>query len=135
LAHAGVTKIHVNCFWKTCRTICFSPEVKRPPRIGMSPVAWTSWASTHISIQNPAPSIRTRLRWSAHSTCRIIAPKLRETSATAISREVGVWSNFGHCWPDSLMSDWVFRASRPAHDRLGELHGDRCPLLVPRHEE
>ena len=48
------------------RTICLIPEPRGPPRnparAGMSPEAWTSWASTRISTQNPVPSSRTRLR-------------------------------------------------------------------------
>ena len=63
----------------------------------MSPVAWTSKASTHISIQNPAPSSRTRLRSVAHSTRRIIAPNVRETSPTATSSRDRASSSIRPC--------------------------------------
>jgi|SoiMethySBSTD1v2_1073268.scaffolds.fasta_scaffold226557_3 hypothetical protein len=80
---------HGSCFRKVCWRICFSPDTSGPlisaPNPMMSPVAWTSRSSTHISNQAPTVSSLTRLRSADHST-RPTTRKRSETSWTAVSR-------------------------------------------------
>src|SRR4051812_39376276 len=89
----------------------------------MSPVAWTSWASTHISTQNPAPSTFTRWRSGAQSTRRTSAPNCPDTRCTASSRACLASSRLRPCRTVRLISGISTSALRPDLDDQLDLDG------------